>query len=105
MDRRINRVGLPNKSTKENDGRKKAWWVKKIEMLEAQLAEAGVTQTESAESSETNNEDYAQGFVDCMHRFQLLNKIARNNIHRDIVANGPGAVKRMKGSKFRGFSL
>lgn len=88
----------------KNDGRKKAWFIKRIEELESQL-EAQTQTVNGNGSHQTNNDDYAQGFIDCMHRFQLMNKAARQNLYRQIIEHGPGAVKRLKGAKFRGVVL
>lgn len=84
----------------KNDGRKKAWFLKKIEELEGELAK--VTPNSAGNSY---NEIYAEGFISCMHNFQILNKVARNNLRQQIIEHGPGAIKKVKQAKFRGFSL
>lgn len=83
----------------KQDGRKKAWYVKKIEQLEAEI--------EFLKSGKMDPNDlildnaiYAEGFVDAMHRFQIRNKSTRSKIKDSIVKNGKGAVKRIRGSLF-----
>lgn len=86
-------VAIDPKLVSKNDGRKKAWWTKKIEALEKELAEGNG-------HSVNYNEVYAQAFFDAMCRFQIRNKAGRNQIKLQILTNGPGAVKRIKGLIF-----
>lgn len=103
---------VPEHLKAKNDGRKKAWWVKKIEELEGELSayKNGAHSSTSPEASLSQeipgtNESYASGFIDCMHKFQILSKVQRGRLRQEIVRRGPGAVKNMRSAKFRGMSL
>lgn len=85
-----------------NDGRKKPWYVKKIEELEAQISSLN-TQPQNGEKNSTAL--FADGFVAAMHSFQIQNKAYRQRVHQQILEHGPGYIKRLKGSKFRGFTI
>lgn len=107
-----------NLKASDKDGRKRAWWIKKIEALEAKLAayENGGTESvsDTAEQAEATvafaadmnpNQIFADGFVAAMHQFQIMNKSARQNIYRQMVEKGPGYARRLRGSRFRGFTV
>lgn len=106
-------VKVPERLVSKPDGRKKAWWVKRIEELEAELAayrngNGAVTAIETPVTSVdevASNASYADGFVDCMHRFQILNKLSRHRVHQQIISRGRGAVKNMHHAKFRGVQV
>lgn len=89
----------------KNDGRKKAWWIKRIEQLEAELEVLRRQLPENGEQNEIDNLSYAEGFVDCLHKFQILSKVMRKRLHTRILQHGPGEVKNMHGPKFRGLTL
>lgn len=91
-------VVVEDKLKSPQDGRKKAWWAKKIEQLEAELAAKGP-------KSYASTHEWADGFVACMHQFQLLSKSQRQQIHRQLLEHGPGYAKRIKGARFRGVVL
>lgn len=105
---------VPDHLKAKNDGRKRAWWVKRIEDLEGELEahrNGGQSQTmpevlgASSNGEASTNEQYAAGFIDCMHKFQILSKMQRNRLRQEILARGQGAVKNMRSAKFRGMSL
>lgn len=75
---------------------KQVWWKTKIAELEAKVAELEA-QTITVSSSVS---DYADGYVDCMHKYGILSKLQRRRIHEKIIADGIGAVKATKRSRF-----
>lgn len=103
-------MDVPKRLKAKNDGRKKAWWIKKIEKLEARIAELEgqshtVTNGVAAQEVIVDDAEWSDGFIACMHQFQILSKAARQQIHRELTANGRGYARRLKGAKFRGLSL
>lgn len=91
--------------------KKKAWYQIKIEELEAKIAELSILNLNSTvtvssspdslitvEGSET--ECYADGYVDCMHKYGILSKVMRRRVHENIMAKGIGAVKGTKRQRF-----
>jgi len=78
------------------DGRKKAWWVKRIDYLEAELA---------GKDAKVSDRDWSNGFVACMHQFQIMSKATRRQIYEQLKQHGPGYAKQIKGARFRGFSI
>lgn len=83
---------------KTESPKKKVWYQVKIEELEAKVAElSSMTLTVSSPSS---NEAYADGFVDCMHKYGILSKFQRRRVREKIIAEGAGAVKATKRSRF-----
>lgn len=90
--------------------KKKAWYQVKIEELEAKvkaLHEAAMIHTTStlnapevAEIEPSINEAYANGYVDCMHKYGILSKLIRRRTHEMLKLQGPGAVKGTKRNRF-----
>lgn len=99
----------------KDDGRKKAWFIKEIEDLKEKNAEleARLTSYEYASETQTNDEpeitldykSYAQGFADCMGKFQILTKKTRAQVKLNLETNGPAGIRKIKHSKFRGVSI
>jgi hypothetical protein len=104
----------------ENQGKRKAWYQLKIQELEAKVAELSaqltvsslqpVTETSTYGDSESTvlnvssstsySDAYADGYVDCMHKYGILSKVMRRRTHDLIKAKGTGAVKGAKRTRF-----
>lgn len=98
----------------KNDGRKKAWWVKKIEKLEGEIEMLkaqniikghSVTNGEAASHIISGDDEWAEGFVTCMRQFQVMNKAGINRVLQQLKEHGKGYAKRIKGGRFRGMTL
>jgi hypothetical protein len=107
---KVEKTKVPSRLKAKNDGRKKAWWVKRIEELERELELLRAERDFNLDSNgdrwvevpinNNYNEIYANGFVDAMNRFQIRNKASRKQIKHNIMMKGPDAVKRLRGSIF-----
>lgn len=91
---------VPEHLVSKKDGRKRAWWVKKIAVLEAELASL-----RNGTGADISSDSWAEGFVACLNQFQIMNKSARKRILVQLKMNGPKYARRIKGAKFRGFTL
>lgn len=95
------------KENREVTPKRKAWYQLKIEELEAKVEKlsslnltstngAAVIPTEFAARVMNYNEAYADGYVDCMHKYGIMSKVIRRRTHENIALQGPGAIKGSK---------
>lgn len=92
----------------KEDGRKKAWWIKKIEKLEEEISTLKKHSTSinsGADSVSIDTVSFCEGYMHCMSSYQLLSKATRRKLKERILKDGPGAVKNQKAAKFRGVTL
>lgn len=92
--------------------KRKAWYQVKIEELEARVAELSSVHTTSTNEVFSElvvkdgsfNDGFADGYVECMHKYGILSKVIRRRTHEMLKLKGPGAVKATKRTRF-GFSV
>lgn len=92
----------------KEDGRKKAWWIKKIEKLEEELADLrkhSVTINKATDTVSLDTVSFCEGYMLCMSSYQIASKAVRRRMKEQILTNGPGVVKNNRRDKFRGVSL
>lgn len=96
----------------EKTGKRKAWYQVKIEDLEAKVAElqaqalitltatSTTTSSDLVVESRTYEDGFADGYVECMHKYGILSKVLRRRTHMLLKQKGPGAVKGGKRTRF-----